>query len=122
LLEPERSSSYSPLFQVMFALQSFSRGSVDGGELKPVPVEHDPGRAKFDLSLEITASARGLWCYMEYATDLFERTTIERMLRNFEVLLESIVSNPREAVAELSLLTPGERHRILLEWNDTSQA
>jgi amino acid adenylation domain-containing protein/non-ribosomal peptide synthase protein (TIGR01720 family) len=121
LVNPARSLSYSPLFQVMFEFQGSFGEDADLGALGLSPIQHDAGTAKYDLSLEISHGSDGLFCSMEYAADLFHRDTIERMLGHFETLLRAIVEDPARAVADLPLLTDGERHEILVGWNDTDR-
>ena len=74
---------------------------------------------KLDLSLSIMNAAEGLTGSLEYDTDLFDATTIARMLEHFQILLEGIVANPEQCLSDLPLLTDTERHRVLVEWNDT---
>src|SRR4029453_11572181 len=63
---------------------------------------------------------QGLTGTLEYATDLFDHTTISRMLGHFQTLLEGIVAHPEYRLTDLPLLTEAERHQILAEWNDTT--
>ncbi len=119
-LQPERSMSHSPLFQVMLVLQNApgTRLQLPGVSLETMEVES--GTAKFDLLLSLAEEEQGLAGWLEYNTDLFDAATIERMLSHFEVLLESVVSNPEQQLSELPLLTAAEREQILVEWNSTA--
>ena len=63
---------------------------------------------------------QGLQGTFEYATDLFDHTTISRMLGHFQTLLEGIVAHPEHRLTDFPLLTEAERHQILVEWNDTT--
>jgi amino acid adenylation domain-containing protein len=119
-LKPERDGSRSPLFQVMFALQNTSEATLalQGVEVSPLAL---PGHsAKFDLTLTLTEGVAGLHGEFEYASDLFDASTIERMAGHFTTLLEGIVAEPQTPIGELPLLTPAERHQILVQWNDTA--
>ena len=118
-LNPERNLSYAPLIQVMFSLQHVptTTFSLPGAIVSSVDV--DTETAKFDLSLGLAADGDELRGALAYNSDLFERSTIQRMLEHFQVLLESIVSNPQQRIAVLALLTERERHQLLVEWNDT---
>jgi amino acid adenylation domain-containing protein len=118
-LQPQRSLSYSPLFQVMFVLQNAPIGKLELPGLSIAPVEVENVNAKFDLTLAITETESGLHCRWEYNTDLFDAATIERMAGHFQILLEGIIANPKQRVAQLPLLSAAERHQLLLEWNDT---
>jgi non-ribosomal peptide synthetase component F len=62
----------------------------------------------------------GLVCFFEYSTDIFEPTTITRMLGHFQSLLEGIAANPEQRLSELPLLSTAERHQLLVEWNTTT--
>jgi non-ribosomal peptide synthetase component F len=77
--------------------------------------------AKFDLTLSMFESAEVLEGTIEYRTDLFDADTIARMLAHFEVLLEGIVADPDQRIAQLPLLTEVERQQLLVDWNDTGK-
>jgi amino acid adenylation domain-containing protein len=83
------------------------------------PQDVDYGMSPFELTLSVEEGRSDLRLVMEYNTDLFEKETVERMLTHFQVLLEGILANPEQHVASLPLLSAGERHRVLVEWNNT---
>ncbi|HEX8436630.1 amino acid adenylation domain-containing protein, partial [Archangium sp.] len=118
-LKPERNLGRAPLFQVMFSLQNASMPELEvkGLTLRQVDVKRDT--AKFDLSLALTDTAEGLHGSLEYSTDLYEAGTVERMVRHFQVLLESVVARPEARVGELALLEAAERQQVLVAWNPT---
>ncbi len=118
-LQPERSLSYSPLFQVMFEIENTPSGNLELPGLQIIPVPSENINAKFDLTLSIQETESGLISGWEYKTDLFDRETIDRMAINFQTLLTSIVTNPQQHVAQLSLLDDAEQHLIVEEWNQT---
>ncbi|MEM1169664.1 MAG: amino acid adenylation domain-containing protein [Cyanobacteria bacterium P01_H01_bin.35] len=120
-LQPQRSLSHSPLFQVMFVLQNVPIGKVD--KLPGVSVSsinQDTKIARFDLTLSMSETESGLVGGWQYNTDLFDSSTIERMANHFENLLSAVVENPAQKVDELPLLSAAERHQLLVEWNDTA--
>jgi len=117
-LQPERSLSHSPLFQVMFAFQNVPMESLALPGLTLSLLEADPGTADFDLTLSLT-QAEELIGRLEYNTDLSDSETIKRMIGHFRVLLEGVVANPDRRISDLLLLTETERHRLLVERNDT---
>ena len=119
-LQPQRSSSHSPLFQVMFILQNSSIRDVELPGVTLAPIELGSTIAKFDLTLSITETDQGLVGEWKYNTDLFKEQTIERMIGHFQNLLEAIVENPLTNVSKLPLLSESERHQLLVEWNDTA--
>ena len=118
-LQPDRSLSHTPLFQVMFALQNFPMPHLEVAGLNLQVQEVDTGTAKFDLTLFVEDRERELLATFEYNTDLFKATTITRMLGHFQTLLEDIVANPNQRLSDLPLLTKVERNQLLIEWNQT---
>src|SRR4030095_5068266 len=120
-LQPERSLSRSPFFQVMFALQNDPRETGKLAGLTVDPFDVYSGSAKFDLLLHMREENEQLKGAIEYNTDLFDASTIARLLGHFEVLLKGIVANPDRRISDLPLLTEAERHQLLVEWNDTKK-
>jgi amino acid adenylation domain-containing protein/thioester reductase-like protein len=118
-LQPERDMSHTPLFQVMFVLQNTPMSQVEltGLTVSDLPIE--TSTAKFDLTLVMENSATGLKGWWEYNTDLFDSSTIERMMGHFVTLLEGIVANPSQQISQLPMLTATEQQQLLVEWNDT---
>jgi amino acid adenylation domain-containing protein/non-ribosomal peptide synthase protein (TIGR01720 family) len=119
-LKVERDLSRTPLFQVMFILQNAPSEVVELPGLTIRPMEYELGTAKFDLSLLMMDQPEGLLCHLEYNSDLFDAETVERMLKNFQILLEGAINNADTPIAELPILSETERHTILSVWNDTA--
>ena len=103
VLQPVRDLSRNPLVQVMVALQPSQLPTMELPELTVRPITVDCGTAKFDLTLSLQDTAQGLLATMEYNTDLFDRTTIVRMLSHFQTLLEGIIADPEQRLADLPL-------------------
>ena len=120
VLQPERSLSHAPLFQVMFALENNATHQLMLDGLEAQPLDIDLPVSKFDLTLTMREEAERLEGVFEYNTDLFERATIERMVGHFVTLLTAIVGKPDTPVARLDMLTTQER-RFLLEQLNQSQ-
>ncbi|MDZ7967784.1 MAG: amino acid adenylation domain-containing protein [Nostoc sp. DedSLP03] len=118
-LQPERSLSYNPLFQVMFVLENFSLDTLELPNLTLTPQLVKRETSQFDLSLAVWQTKAGLMGSWEYNSDLFEPDTIARMTSHFQTLLAAIIANPNQPIAELPLLSECERHQLLVEWNDT---
>ncbi|MEW6367292.1 MAG: amino acid adenylation domain-containing protein [Acidobacteriota bacterium] len=118
-LQPVRDPSRSPLVQVMFALQNPPADRFDIGPLTLRVAELHNGSSKLDLTLFVKDAAEGLAATVEYNTDLFDRDTVVRMLENFRTMLDGVVANPDQRLSELPVLSAAERHRLLVEWNDT---
>jgi amino acid adenylation domain-containing protein len=134
-LQPERSLSHNPVFQVMFTFQNLptEKAKESGGQApSPVPENDDnAGQArppvlnldvkfsKFDLTLAMTETDDGMSAVFEYATDLFEAGTIERMAGHYINILERVLERPDEVVSGFSFLTANEEKLIVRDWNDT---
>ncbi|HYG64599.1 MAG TPA: amino acid adenylation domain-containing protein, partial [Thermoanaerobaculia bacterium] len=118
-LKIERSLSHSPLFQVLLVLQNVPDETLELADLTLAPVDSGGGTAKFDLSLTLGESGGRLGASLEYSTDLFDAATARRLLEHFQVLLAAAAADPDRLVRDLPLLTAGERHQLLAEWNDT---
>lgn len=114
-LQPERSLSHNPLFQVMFQLRNAPMPTLQLAELTLTPLEVDQGTTQFDLSFDITEQAGTLQVSVEYSTDLFDSSTISRMFGHFQMLLEGIIANPDQCICYLPLLTTSEEQQ-LGEW------
>ncbi|WP_420127101.1 non-ribosomal peptide synthase/polyketide synthase [Longimicrobium sp.] len=118
-LQPERSLSHSPLFQVMFTVQNAGDGGASLPGLSMSGVGAGLATAKFDLSLTLTVTAEGLRGGLNYSTDLFERRTVERMLGHLGRVLDQVAADADLRLSELELLGPAERELVLEEWNRT---
>jgi aspartate racemase len=120
-LNPDRSPSYSPLFQVALAFQNVPNPVFKLAGLQLIPLEVEGRVSKFDLTLFLTEHAGTLEATMEYNVDLFDKATIEQMLGHYQKLLESIVANPNRPLSDLAMLGSQEEHQLLVEWNDTQR-
>ncbi|RID89665.1 amino acid adenylation domain-containing protein, partial [Gemmobacter lutimaris] len=119
LLNPERSLAHAPVFQVSFALQNAPAAAADLPGLRLLSVEAEAVTAKFDLTLTGFETGTGLHFDCEYATDLFDATTIERFCHDYAALLGAVVDAPDTALHALPLVTAEDRAR-LAGWNDTA--
>jgi amino acid adenylation domain-containing protein/non-ribosomal peptide synthase protein (TIGR01720 family) len=119
-LSPDRDLSRAPLFQVMFTLQNEPRVplSLPGIEVTPVAADH--GTAKLDLSLAMGLRDGTFGGVIEYATDLFDEATVDRMIAHLGTLLAGIAGAPGAAVGDLPLLPEEERRLVITAWNDTA--
>jgi amino acid adenylation domain-containing protein len=122
-LAPQRDLSRSPLFQIEFILQNAPSGnsSLPGVQMHLWQDSH--ARARFDLSLAISDRAgQGLSAYIDYATDLFDVATVERLSCHYRQLLLMLVRNPQRKLRDISLLSDEERRCVLYAWNATVKA
>ena len=124
LVQPTRSLSHSPLFQVMFAWQPVQDGVAELPGLTVQPMPTAPHKiSKFDLTLALQGWRGHIDGGVEYATALFERATVERYVGYYRRLLEGMVAaGEREAVQEIRILGEEERRQVVEEWNRTAES
>ena len=116
-LQPERSLSHSPLFQVMLVLQNLPHEDVVLPGLRLTSYRAPTHTTKFDMTLDLNDAGGGLSSFLEYSTDLFDGSTIRRLLGHLRTLLTAVVKDPNRRLAELPLLTRAETSQLLVEWN-----
>jgi amino acid adenylation domain-containing protein len=130
LLQPARSLSHTPLFQVMFIWQNAPEGELELSGLAapqpaPRPAPSAQARAdarttaKFDLSLALTERGGRIVGAVEYAAALFERETVERFAGYLRRALEAMVADESQSIDRLALMPADERARVVEEWNRT---
>jgi amino acid adenylation domain-containing protein len=112
-LQPERDQSHNPLFQVFFVLQNAPLGQVELPDLSLSLLEFKREVAMFDLTLSIEENQQELNGYWEYNSNLFDDSTISRMIERFQTLLESIVKNPSTPLNEFELALALESPPVL---------
>ncbi len=120
-LAPERSLAHTPLFQVMFVLQNLALASLEIEHLRLRPVSAAGAMARFDLTLAFDESPGDLHGTFEYATDLFDAATVDRLMRHYERLLAGLLEEPGRRLGEMDLLT-AEDALQLRAWNETATA
>ncbi|HEY0784027.1 MAG TPA: condensation domain-containing protein, partial [Thermoanaerobaculia bacterium] len=118
-LRVERQFGHGPLFQVMLVLQNAPADELRLPDLEIQPKEVFSGAAKLDLALDLTEARGELVGFLEYATDLFDRPTIQRFAGHLEILLRGLVTSPDRLLATVEHLSEAERHQLLLAWNAT---
>lgn len=122
-INPLRSLSHTPLFQVLVNWQSLTDDALSFEQLRVndqscrLPVS----QVKFDLELQLQETAGGVSVQLGFACALFDRSTIERYSGYYQRLLHAMVSTPERAVTRLPLLGAEERHQLLSTFNDTVQ-
>ena len=120
-LDVPRDISRSPLFQVMFALQSVDTAALGLPGIVSSRLDIAAHTTKFDLAVFMEQTERGLRAMVEYSTDLFDATTIARLLEHYAVLLRGAIAAPEQPIAALPILTTSEKQQ-LAAWNATSRA
>jgi amino acid adenylation domain-containing protein len=132
-LQPTRDPTRSPFLDVTFSLKTLhfdkqgispfvlgeTAGRIKWGDLtlEPLPLAQQEGQ--FDLALDMFEVDSSLSAILRYNADLFDAATITRLAVHFRTLLEGIVANSEQRLLDLPLLSPAERHQLLVEWNDT---
>jgi len=113
-LQPERSLSHNPIFQVLFAHQNAPMQTLQlpGIELERTAVH--PGTSILDMSWFAMDVPEGLLIRVEYSTDLFEAETIARALEHFSNLLRSVAADPDRPISRAGLLEQAEQHKLLV--------
>ena len=119
-LQPDRTLSHSPLYQVAFILENTPRGAVETQGLELTPLRTESVSSKFDLTMALAQFGQNLLGSIEYNTDLFDRSTIERMIAHFVRVLEAVAENPQLKISELPLLTEAEWQHLVVEFNETA--
>jgi amino acid adenylation domain-containing protein len=120
-LQPERDTSRTPLFQVMFDVQDEGMTGTTANDGETAALMAAWATAKTDLTLVMRRQPDGtLLGVLEYAAALFEPATVARMTGHFVRLLESVTADPATPLSIVDILTAGEQ-RDLLTWNDTAK-
>lgn len=116
-LQPERSLSHTPLFQIEFAWQNAFDMSLKLPDLDAKLYPLQSAVAKFDMTFYMQETKDCVLGLVEYNVDLFDKSTLERLIANFITLLTSIVAKPCEKIAALPLVSDKERDQLLHLWN-----
>ncbi|WP_153349208.1 non-ribosomal peptide synthetase, partial [Nocardia aurantia] len=124
-LNPVRSTARHPLFQVGLSFQNLARTDLELPGLQVSGVDFDTHISQFDLHLIATdrygdtGRPEGISGFFTYATDLFDRNTVQSFVDRFGRLLDAIVAAPAVPVGDYDLLDAAERDRALVARNAT---
>ena len=121
-LDVKRDLSRHPIFQVRLMMDQFDQGSssrlqLDGVEIEPM---FNTNSAHFDITLSVSELDDQLTFDWNYVTDLFEASTIKRMSDHLINICQSVVQNEHQKLSTIELLSKKEKHKLLVEWNDTA--
>lgn len=119
-VQPERSLSRNPLFQVMLALQNAPMSELRLPDLQVTLQDGVDEPAMFDLLLSLYERGGEIIGNINYAADLFDRSTIERWMEYFKIVLKGLTDGAVERVADLPMLSDFERDRLVREFNATA--
>ncbi len=110
MIQPERTSSHSPIFQIMLVMQNHKKGdfNIHGVSLTSENIV-ERNTAKFDLTLNIIESANGFKLHWEYSSDIFNLETIQNFSENFNVLSELLIADPEKNVFQIGISSQVEK-------------
>jgi amino acid adenylation domain-containing protein len=118
---PERDLSQTPVFQAMIVLHNpawqTQRPRFEPAGIRCTEISHEKGWSKFDLLLGMSERTTGLNTTFEYSTELFKPGTVQRMMEHFRTLASSAAENPDRPLSAISMLSAGERAKVLVAWN-----
>ncbi|WP_460861704.1 amino acid adenylation domain-containing protein, partial [Rheinheimera gaetbuli] len=112
-LQPERSLSHSPLFQIVMVMQDNPVENMDMAGVKLSFIEQNQSIAKYDLTLNIMEDGLGLTFTWLYNQDLFDDNTIARMSSNFNTFLASLLEQPEQSIRSVELINSVEKNQLL---------
>ena len=117
-LQPERDLTRQPFFQVMFGLQNTARQELQlpGLQLTALKQAEDSVATKFDLTLLVAENEQGIEGRLEYVPDLFDKSTVETLIRRWEFVLEQVAKDARRVIHQISLITESERAQLIADW------
>nr|WP_283236053.1 non-ribosomal peptide synthetase [Rhodococcus zopfii] len=125
VLDPARSQGRHPLFQVALFFQNMNRTALELGGLSVAPIETETHLVKFDLQVAVAemfddaGASAGAAVELQYATDLFDESTIVAFADRFVRILEAVTADPATVVGDLAVLAPDERAEIIDARNRT---
>jgi non-ribosomal peptide synthetase component F len=120
ILQPQRRLDRNPLVQVTFALQNNEAGRLAAPGLQFQPAEAPYDRIRFDLEAHLFEAGEEIVGWLGYATALFDEATIARWRDYFLAALRGLVTGLARPVTQLPLLSGEERHKLLVDWNETA--
>ena len=119
-LNPARDLAYTPLVQVMFALQQPPTATMNAAGVAVKLIDFGDRVVRFDLEAHLWERGDQLEGSFIYNSDLFTAATMARMVGHWQTLLTAIIEHPHQPVAQLPLLTAAEHQQLLVEWNATA--
>jgi len=120
LINPKRSTAYTPLFQVMFAWENTETETFDLPGLEVEQIDTPTTTAKYALTLGLTELRGRIVGELNFSTALFDATTAQRYVSYLRLVLAQMSADVLKPVAALELLTAHERHQLVVTWNETA--
>ncbi|MFD6158690.1 amino acid adenylation domain-containing protein, partial [Nocardia sp. NPDC060255] len=128
VLNPVRSTARHPLFQVGLSFQNLAQAGLELPGLAVSGLDIDTALSQFDLHLIATdrysdaGEPEGITGFFTYATDMFERDTVQGFVDRFARLIGAIIAAPRTSVGDIELLDVAERAQLVTGRNATDNA
>lgn len=117
-LEPERSLSYAPVFQILFSFQTFSGHSAGFSGMQFNILDYETKSTQgFDLAFNLNESSNGIVGSIEYDSGIFERETIAGLIRHYQNFLEKVIETPNLPIHQIGFLQKNEERQLLEDWN-----
>lgn len=126
-VHPERNPHGDPIVQVMLDFLNAPGSRFRLGGVEVTPIEIDKGTAEYDMLVAAkpvggSENGGGLDLRVSFRTGVYSLDMVERMLGHLAILIEGAIALPEARISDLPLLSAAERHRLLVEWNDTARA
>ena len=119
-ISPERDLSHTPVFQVLITLRNIPKNQTSLEGLKVELIFQEQVASQFDISMEFDVSENGLLDgSLNYNVDLYDANTIMLLISHYQNLLKELLRKPNCLISDLEMLSPSERQRIVIDWNDT---
>jgi amino acid adenylation domain-containing protein len=116
-VNPTRAAAHHPLFQVLLLVQNTEEAALTLPGLTVTAEQASTGTAKFDLTLAVRETPAGIDGVLEFATDLFDRSTVDRMVATLCRIVDAILADPHAPITALDVLAPEERELVVHGWN-----
>ncbi|MDJ0580940.1 amino acid adenylation domain-containing protein [Crocosphaera sp.] len=120
-LNLERRLDHNPIYNVALLLHNFPVAPVFGSDLVVETISFEHQFVVLDLKFEVYEKSEITYLSCDYSTDLFELNTIQRLLKYFQSVLQTLVDSPQKKLQNLSILPKSEQQQILVEWNQTQR-
>ncbi len=117
VIQPERDTSRSPLFQVAFVFQNAPASAIELPGLKVKQYEIEGVTANYDVTLYMQKKTGVFAGTFEYNTDLFYKETIEKIIKEFSNLLEKLTGDTKEKIKNISLVAKDDLEKLIYDFN-----
>lgn len=119
-INPDKSTSYHPLFQVMFTMDNHLKHSIDLSGVELIIRPQNEMMVKFDFIFNaINDHENGMICDFQYNAELFKSSTIESFAKSFVLMLEAISTDSNQRIAHLPILSEQQKYHLIKGLNQT---